>query len=261
MIKILNNIVYCEKISECKLDIYIPDDVNDNGILLFYIHGGGLEAGDKSDEEDIYSELAMLGYTVVSPNYRMYPNAAFPDYITDCANAFAWIINNMEHKEWKKIFIGGISAGAFISMQLHFNKEYLKAAGVDENIVSGYIFDAGQPTVHFNVLRERGMDTGAVRIDETAALYYVYGDCKPATEKKFLFVISDNDIPGRKEQNELLVKTMITHGYNKDDIDFVVLNDYTHAGYVHTLECSDESKKIKGYTELIDNFINCTYND
>ena len=28
------------------------------------------------------------------------------------------------------------------------------------------IGDAGQPTTHFNVLRERGMDTGAIRVDK-----------------------------------------------------------------------------------------------
>ena len=45
--------------------------------------------------------------------------------------------------------------------------------GVDTDFISGYISDSAQMTTHFNVLRERGLDTRLERIDEAAPLFYL----------------------------------------------------------------------------------------
>ena len=105
---------------------------------------------------------------------------------------------------------------------------------MEESQIHGYIFDAGQPTTHFNVLRERGVDTAAVRVDEAAPIYYLTEPYTANLQQKFLVISAGDDIPGRKEQNELLIRTMIAHGYEEEQITYKVMEGFTHAQYVWT---------------------------
>lgn len=136
-------------------------------------------------------------------------------------------------------------------MMLHFQPEFLKENDIEENQIDGYIFDAGQPTVHYNILRERGIDPGAVRIDEAAPIYYLVGEHAQVKKQSFLIMVSDNDIPGRREQNELLIQTMRTHQYEEGQIDYRVMKGYKHTGYVNI-------KDVDGsypYAEMLYEFI------
>lgn len=231
-VRIINDLVYQENTGDAgKLDFYLPETEKCRALLIFF-HGGGLESGDKVDEKGIYEELADYGIAVVSANYRMYPEAVYPQYIEDAANAAAWSLKYIkEYIAYERIFIGGISAGAYLSMMLHFQPDFLARCGIDEGQIAGYIFDAGQPTVHYNILKERGMDPGSVRVDEAAPLYYLEGERSKKQEQKFLILVSDHDIAGRREQNELLMRTMETHGYEKSQIHYQVMHGYQHAGY------------------------------
>lgn len=236
-VKMIENIEYSKKKdSSHMLDLYYPEE-NGNGMLLFYFHGGGLESGDKKDQKGLYLELAGIGYTVVSANYRMYPEAVFPNYIEDAAEAVAWGLTNVKNYiSYQKVAIGGISAGSYISMMLHFNPEYLKTVGVMESEISAYIFDAGQPTTHYNVLKERGMDPTSVRVDEAAPIYFISGEGEKPDNRHYLIIVSDNDIKGRKEQNELLIQTMKTHQYANAHIEYHVMEGFEHAQYVDVVD-------------------------
>lgn len=232
--RVIENIVYNEDIGSVGvLDLYLPEGEKCDALII-YIHGGGLETGDKSDEKGVYTEWASRGLAVVSANYRMYPTAKFPDYVEDAAKAVAWSLNHVkEYITYNQVFIGGISAGSYISMMLHFQPEFLAKCGVDEKQIRGYIFDAGQPTVHYKVLQERGMDPQAVRIDEAAPLYYVEGEQPERKNQNYFFIVAEHDLGGRREQNELLMRTMEIHHYNKDSIDYEIIPGYGHAEYVN----------------------------
>jgi len=173
--KIYRDIHYTDTESPAQmLDIYLPDAASFP--VLIYFHGGGLEAGDRSGNI-FYKALAQKGIAVVTANYRMYPDAAFPDYLLDAAAAVSWAYSHMsEYGQVTGYFIGGSSAGGYISQMLCFDKKYLAAHGIDSDKVDGYIHDAGQPTTHFNILRERGMDTRRIVVDEAAPLYHITGD-------------------------------------------------------------------------------------
>lgn len=252
-VRIMENLVYREDTGTAgMLDLYLPEGKQSKALLLFF-HGGGLESGDKKDDAGIYRQLAGAGIAVASANYRMYPAARYPDYVADAAKAVAWSLSCAKaYTEWDRVFVGGISAGAYLSMMLHFAPLFLAEAGVEEKQIDGYIFDAGQPTVHFNVLRERGMDPASVRVDETAPLFYLEGECAPAPHQKFLVLVSDNDIPGRREQNELLIRTMETHRYEKAQITYRIMEGYTHAGYVGVQDAEGRYP----YAVLLEEFIN-----
>ena len=125
-----------------RLDLYTPHQPSGN--LLLYFHGGGLEGGDKSDLNLMPEMLTDQGITLVSANYRMYPEARFPDYVDDCARAAAWAWQYAQSQASPLgLYIGGSSAGAYLAMMLFADNRYLARYGLNPWSASGYLFDAG----------------------------------------------------------------------------------------------------------------------
>ena len=207
----IKDICFCEENGLC-LDIHLP--CCDEFPVFLYFHGGGLESGTKADQTEVFEYLTKNGIGVVSADYRMYPTAKFPEFLIDAAKATDWVfINIKNYGNVKKIFVGGSSAGGYISQMLCFDDKWLKKYGISPLQIDGFILDAGQPTSHFNVLREKGLDTRRVIIDETAPLYFV------GLNEKYppMFIIySDNDMENRPEQTILLVSTLKHFGHTEN---------------------------------------------
>ena len=202
---------------ELLLDLHLPE--SEEFDLFVYIHGGGLVEGDKSRVEVFAKTLAEHGIATASIEYRMYPTAKFPDFIEDSAYAIRWLLDNIcAYGRCGKLLVGGSSAGGYISMMLCFDGKYLRAQGIEPTDVYAYIHDAGQPTSHFNVLKELGKDSRRVIVDETAPMFFV------GMEEKYsnmLFLVSDNDMFARYEQTILMVKTLEHFGH-KDNVSLEV---------------------------------------
>lgn len=229
----LKDIVYSNNSPECKLDLYLPESDKIEATYIFF-HGGGLEAGDKKDFLKIAEFLLKYNIAVVSANYRMYQNAKFPDYLVDCAAAVKWTLDNAQKYNLKNFCIGGTSAGGYITMMLFFNKEYLLNSGVDLSLIKGYLFDAGQPTCHFNYLKyEKNIDPRAVLIDETAPIYYLREDYKPEENlPEILITCSDNDIINRQNQLTMLHTAMLQFNYPEERLTFKIYeNEVSHCTY------------------------------
>jgi len=214
---------------ECKLDLHIPDC--EKFPVLVFFHGGGLESCDKSDFTDpIARPTAEKGVAFVNVNYRMYPNAKFPDFINDSAAAAEWVYKNISrYGNCTDIFLGGSSAGGYLAQMLYFNKEYLGKYHLTRNDFTGFILDAGQPTAHYNILRERGMNTKRVVVDETAPMYFIedYDEAPPA-----MILVSEKDIPSRFEQTQLMLSIMKDMGYPAEKIDYHFMKGYSHCEYI-----------------------------
>ena len=232
--KTIKNILYGDIDSAEKLNLYLPDFPASSTFV--YFHGGGLEAGDK-DCADIFAPyLTSHGIALISANYRMYPDAKYPDFIYDAAQAVAWA-NEYMHKEpgCKKLYVGGSSAGGYISMMLCFDKRYLESVGLDNSAITGYFHDAGQPTAHFNVLKNGNVDPRRVIVDERAPLYYVGLENE---YPKMRFVVSDNDMKSRYEQTMLVLSTLSHFGYQ--GFDHIIMNG-NHCEYCSKTDESGES--------------------
>ena len=68
----------------------------------------------------------MGGYAFVSADYRIYPNAKFPEFILDAAKAVSFVKENLQ--DWGgngDIIVSGQSAGAWLSLILCMDKRYL----------------------------------------------------------------------------------------------------------------------------------------
>ena len=229
------------------LDIYTPE--GEIKSTFVYFHGGGLKNGDKGVALAFAPYLTERGIAVVSANYRMYPNAKFPDFLEDAAEAVAWVFNDKQFLgETKNIFVGGSSAGGYISMMLMFDKHYLAKHGIKPTDISGFIHDSGQPTSHFNVLSERGIDSRRVIIDETAPLYFIGTE---ETYPPMLFLVADNDMKNRYEQTILTLSTLKHFGYDESKIEYFLMHG-KHCEHVKKLDEDGNSvfgKLILDYIE------------
>lgn len=186
------------------IDLYLPD--SDNFDLVIWFHGGGLESGNRKGI-NFAEDLVKLGVGVASVEYRMYPNAKFPDFIVDAALSVKYLLDNInKYGVADRVFISGQSAGAYITLMLALNKKFFEDAGVDTDLISGYISDSAQMTTHFNVLRERGLDTRLERIDEAAPLFYL---SENTNVNNLLIIYYSEDMYCRPEQTKLFYKSII----------------------------------------------------
>ena len=227
--KLVENIFYTDlKHHQQTLDIYLPEEKTFP--VLIYFHGGGIVSGDKTNGKDTYIKaLVEKGIAVISANYRMYPDAKYPDFIYDAASAVAWTMRNIsEYGEAQAFFVGGSSAGGYLSQMLCFDKKYLDLYRVDSDSINGYIHNAGQPTVHYNVLRERGIDSRRVLVDDAAPLFHITKDRNYAPMQ---IIYAENDMENRPEQLKLLVSTLKHFGCNMDNVELIHMEGYGHCEY------------------------------
>ena len=245
--KKIENINYANSNLERQtLDIYLPD-VDSFPVYIFF-HGGGIESGCKSDNT-FFCDLQKRGIAVVSANYRLYPNAKYPEFLEDAAMAVSWVFNNIsDYGTPTAFFVGGISAGAYLSYMLCFDKSYLEKHNIDSDKISGYIFDAGQPTTHFNVLRERGIDSRRIIVDEAAPLYHITSG---RNYPPMLIFTAEHDMPNRYEQTLLLISALKNFGYDSNRIKFKYIRNSTHCQYADKKDIYDG----KSYSDILCEFI------
>lgn len=103
-----------------KLDIYAPRSTAEQRPVVFFIHGGGWERGERAEYAFAGRALAARGYVTVVPSYRLAPEVHFPDFITDCAEALGWVTREIEGfgGDPGRVGLMGHSAGAHIAIML-----------------------------------------------------------------------------------------------------------------------------------------------
>ncbi len=218
------------------LDLYLPD--SDSFDLFMYMHAGGLEFRNKERNTEIFTYLAEHGIAAAPINYRKYPTAKYPDFIEDGAAAAAWLKKNIsKYGKCRRIFLGGSSAGGYISMMLCFDARWLGIHNLKNTDFAGFIMDAGQPTTHFKVLKEYGIDTRRNIVDDKAPLYHI-GTC-PAHPPMYI-IVSDNDLPCRLEQTQLMIAALRQFGCPEDALRFEIKSG-KHIHYVDTLSENGDS--------------------
>jgi len=186
-----------------QLDMYLPDQVGFETIVWF--HGGGLEKGSR--KPNTYAEpFVEKGYGFVSVEYRLYPDAKFPDYLEDGAASVAYILEHIkEYGGNGTVYVSGSSAGAYITMMLCMDHHYLEAVGVKQDQIKAYISNSAQQFCHFNVLREMGVDSRLERIDEHAPIYFIHEGLK--IRPLLMFYYSD-DMKCRPEETKLMYASL-----------------------------------------------------
>ena len=122
------------------LDIHSPDGAK-NLPVVFWIHGGGWQTGDKTDVQIKPRVFAERGFVFVSTNYRLLPQVEMEVLIRDVAKSLGWVHKNIAGHggDPTRIFVMGHSAGAQLAALLCIDDRYLKEEGVPFEVLKGCV--------------------------------------------------------------------------------------------------------------------------
>ena len=127
------------------LDIYRPEGGAGKAPVIVFFYGGNWVSGERADYAFVGRALAARGFVVVIPDYRLYPQVRYPDFLVDSARAVAWTERKIAAYggDPKKIFAMGHSAGAYNAAMLALDSRLLRAQGSDPSHLRGWIGMAG----------------------------------------------------------------------------------------------------------------------
>ncbi len=122
------------------LDIYSTKDAK-NLPVVFWIHGGGWQTGDKSEVQIKPKAFTEKGFVFVATNYQLLPKVEMGSIIRDIAKSIHWVHDHIaEHGgDPQRIFVMGHSAGAQLAALVCTDDRYLKAEGLSFSILKGCV--------------------------------------------------------------------------------------------------------------------------
>jgi len=122
------------------LDIYAPPGARDLPVV-FWIHGGGWQAGDKNLVQEKPRAFTARGFVFVATNYRLLPAVEMTALTDDVARALGWVHANIAAHggDPRRIFVMGHSAGAQLAALLCTDERRLRAHGVPFSSLRGCV--------------------------------------------------------------------------------------------------------------------------
>ncbi len=188
-------------------DLRLPEAAA--GDCLIWVHGGGLTEGDKGDTA-IVPPLLAAGWATVTTNYRLLQHAPWPACIEDVASVVAWTRGALAAQGFtcRRLFLGGVSAGAYLVAMVAFDRRWLAVHGLDPACLAGVIPLSGQMTSHFAYRAAIGHPPERPLIDHAAPLWHVRADAPP-----LLLIAGSDDIPCRPEENQYLLAVLRQCGH------------------------------------------------
>ncbi len=138
---VTSNLPYAEPaLPRQALDVYAPAGAKKLPVI-FWIHGGGWQTGDKSEMNSKPRAFVERGFVFVSTNYRLLPTVDMGTIVRDVATAVGWVHRHIAEYggDPEQLFIMGHSAGAQLAALLCTDDRYLKAEGVSLSVVRGCV--------------------------------------------------------------------------------------------------------------------------
>jgi arylformamidase len=122
------------------LDVYSPSKAKSLPVV-FWIHGGGWQGGDKSEMYYKPKVFTGKGFILVSTNYRLLPKVDMATLTRDVAKSIRWVHDHIaEHGgDPKRLLIMGHSAGAQLAALICTDERYLKEEGLSFAIIKGCV--------------------------------------------------------------------------------------------------------------------------
>jgi acetyl esterase/lipase len=139
--RIQRNVPYADTKNERQtLDVYAPREGKGYPVL-FWIHGGGWQHGDKAEVNAKPQAFVDRGWVFISTNYRLHPEVAISEMAGDVAKALHWTRDHAREYGGNPdtLFVMGHSAGAQLAALLCTDERYLKAEGLSLSQVKGCI--------------------------------------------------------------------------------------------------------------------------
>ncbi|HKI18963.1 MAG TPA: family 16 glycoside hydrolase [Isosphaeraceae bacterium] len=122
------------------LDVYSPPGAKDRPVV-FWIHGGGWQAGDKSSVQIKPKAFTDKGFVFVSTNYRLLPHVEMVTIVGDIAKSIRWVHDHIAEYggDPRRLLVMGHSAGAQLAALVCTDDRYLKAEGLSLAIIKGCV--------------------------------------------------------------------------------------------------------------------------
>ena len=138
---VVRNVPYASPAhSRQAVDIYSPP--NAKGLpVVFWIHGGGWQAGDRTSVQDKPKAFTDRGMVFVSTGYRLLPEVDMGTIIRDIAKSLRWVHENIAAHggDPDRILVMGHSAGAQLAALICTDDRYLKAEGQSLRMIKGCV--------------------------------------------------------------------------------------------------------------------------
>ncbi|MBX3622355.1 MAG: alpha/beta hydrolase [Rhizobacter sp.] len=130
-----------------RLDVYRPDHAAPPGgwpVVVFF-YGGSWNNGERRDYRFIGEALAARGVLTLIPDYRLYPEVRYPDFLDDSARALAWGLREAARLGGnpRRVFVMGHSAGAYNAAMLALDARWLAHFGQSPQALAGWVGLAG----------------------------------------------------------------------------------------------------------------------
>ena len=207
----VSDIAYADR-AACRLDMRFPAGVTGFSTIVWF-HGGGLTSGERH-----FVPIVDQGIAQITADYRLLGRDATrgEDCIEDAAAAVAWAFAHIaDHGgDPARIFVAGMSAGAYLSMMVGMDGSWLAAHGLSNRDIAGIGALSGQATKHFAVREYAGDNDPQFlpKIDRLAPLAHVSPDIPP-----ILCVCGEPpwEWQCRSEENRLLIASCTALGHTR----------------------------------------------
>lgn len=129
------------------LDVYRPGNIQSDTALpvVVFFYGGAWQSGERGEYKFLGHALARLGLVVAVADYRLYPDAHYPDFIHDAAKATAFMLRSASAfgGDPRAVFVAGHSAGAYLALMVALAEDYLAREHLGRSALAGAIGLAG----------------------------------------------------------------------------------------------------------------------
>lgn len=210
-----------------KLEMFVPQGASGPLPIVVFVHGGSWASGDPHDYRFIARTLCAKGYAVVLAGYRLYPQTQFPGMLQDGAAAVRWVQDNTARLggDPRRMALMGHSAGAYNVAMLTLDPQWLKAVGLDTQVIRGTAALAGP----FDFLPLDSPATinsfgNAPDLAKTQPVNFVRRDAPP-----LLLVTGDADTRVRPRNSQVLARRLTEAGVPNEPI---LLDGVSHEGII-----------------------------
>jgi arylformamidase len=122
------------------LDVYAPPGAK-NLPVVFWIHGGGWQSGDKTMVALKPKAFTEAGFIFVSINHRLLPTAEMGAITKDVGNALGWVHKNIAEYggDPARLLVMGHSSGGQLAALMCTDDRYAKTEGFPLTIIRGCV--------------------------------------------------------------------------------------------------------------------------
>ncbi|HEX5486354.1 MAG TPA: alpha/beta hydrolase [Limnobacter sp.] len=213
-------------------DLYLPEKpikFDHKTPVVVFIFGGSWNSGEKTEYEFAGRRLASLGYIAAIPNYRLYPQVTYPQFLYDGANAVKAITEELKKSKYadynpdSQIIMMGHSAGAYNAAMLTTDPKWLSSVGLNKNtLIKGFVGLAGP----YNIYPIYVEDVKPVFHDPNYPPDSMPIDFADNKQPPCLILAPENDTLVRTNKNSVAFFEKLKASGNNAELDFVKGTDH-----------------------------------